>query len=82
MLLLYLFINMACKLGWRRPKLRVETQNMSLCMLRKENKTGKSYMNVYGIVKKYYSRVNKWNTLRMDAAATKLYSIMMWDTSL
>ena len=45
-------------------------------MYRKENRTGKSYKNVYGNVKKYYSHFSKQYTPRMDAAATKLYSVM------
>ena len=73
---------MTGKLGWHRPELRSKTQNPALCMYRKENGTGKSYMNVYGIVKKYYSHVSKRNTPRMDAAATKLCSVMMWDANL
>ena len=40
------------------------------------------YMNVYGIGKKYYSHVSNRNTPRTDAAATKLYSVMMQDASL
>ena len=47
-----------------------------------ENGTGKSYMNVYGIVMKYDSHFSKWNTPRMDAEATKLYSVMTWGASL
>ena len=73
---------MACEFGWQRPELRSEKKNMSLCLYRKENQTGKSYMNVYGIVKKYYSHVSKRNTPRMDAVATKLYSVMTWGASL
>ena len=53
-----------------------------LLYVKKETATGKSYMNVYGIVKKYYSHVSKRKTPRVDAAATKLYSVMTWDAKL
>ena len=39
-------------------------------------------MNVYDIVKKYYSHVSKRKTPRMDAAESKLYSVMTWDAKL
>ena len=39
-------------------------------------------MNVYCIVKEYYFQVSKQNTPRMDAAATKLYSVLTLDASL
>ena len=73
---------MTCKLGWQRSELGSKTQNLALCMYRKGNWTMKSYMNVYGILKKYYSNVSKRNTPHMDAATTKLYSVLTWDANL
>ena len=57
-------------------------KNMCICIHRKENGIGKSYMNVYGILKKTNSHVSKRNTSRMDAEATKLYSVMRWHAGL